>query len=116
MKKPGLGGAGLEGSISQNDLLSLRPIKHKQPERLLHSTVNEHIALRAQAGTWWTHFPAGGKRNAITGALLKQLGTRAGVPDLLILCQGRLFGLELKNGSRGRLSPAQIATHQQMRA
>jgi hypothetical protein len=46
---------------------------------------------------------------------LKGLGTRSGVPDLLILSHGRLFALELKNGRRGRLSPAQITTHAEMR-
>jgi hypothetical protein len=90
--------------------------RRAQPERALQFALIEHLDLRAPAGTWVSHFPSGGKRNAVTGSLLKRLGTRAGVPDLLILCRGKLFGLELKNGTRGRLSPAQIATHADMRA
>jgi hypothetical protein len=85
-----------------------------QPERGLQCAVVEHLAWRAPAGTWFTHFPAGGRRSRVTGAILKGMGTRSGVPDLLILNHGKLFGLELKNGTRGRLSPAQVDTHQEM--
>jgi hypothetical protein len=42
-------------------------------------------------------------------------GAKPGVPDLLIVSRGRLFGLELKNGTRGKLSPTQVATHAEMR-
>ena len=42
-------------------------------------------------------------------------GTKAGVPDILLLANGRLFGLELK-ADHGRISPAQLRTHAEMRA
>ena len=84
------------------------------PERLIQTAVVEHLAWRGIAGLWWTHFPAGGLRNRIVAAQLKGAGTKAGVPDLLLLAQGRLFGLELKT-ERGRLSTDQIATHAAMR-
>jgi hypothetical protein len=42
-------------------------------------------------------------------------GTKAGVPDLLILSHGRLFGLELKAGY-GKPSLTQVETHNAMRA
>jgi hypothetical protein len=71
--------------------------------------------LRAPAGTWWAHYPSGGRRSRITGAVLKDMGAKPGVPDLLIVSRGRLFGLELKNGTRGRLSPAQVATPEELR-
>jgi hypothetical protein len=88
--------------------------RRAQPERAIQVALIEHLTCRAGRGTWWTHFPAGGRRSRINGALLKSMGTRAGVPDLLIVSQGRLFGLELKS-SRGRLSPEQRATHEEMR-
>ena len=72
------------------------------------------MAWRAPAGTWFTHFPAGGRRSRITGAILKGMGTKAGVPDLLILSHGRLYGLELKAGY-GKPSPTQVETHGAMR-
>ena len=52
-------------------------------------------------------------RNKVTAALLKATGTRSGIPDLFILCEGRLFGLELKI-DRNKRSPAQIACHEQL--
>jgi hypothetical protein len=52
--------------------------------------------------------PNGGNRSAATGALLKATGTRAGVPDLVVLFSGchALF-IEIKATS-GRLQQTQI--------
>ena len=85
------------------------------PERLIQAAVVEHLGWRAIPGLWWSHFPAGGLRNRIVAAQLKGAGTKPGVPDLLIVAHGRLYGLELK-ADRGRLSQSQIATHAEMRA
>jgi hypothetical protein len=48
--------------------------------------------------TWrWSHFPAGEKRDVITGARLKRYGLRTGWPDLILASpEGRLHCLELK--------------------
>jgi hypothetical protein len=97
------------------EALRRAPRRREQPERALQLSLVEHLAWRAQPGTWWTHFPAGGRRSRIAGAILKGMGAKPGVPDILLLSQGRLFGLELKAGDRGRLSPAQTATHAEMR-
>jgi hypothetical protein len=92
------------------------PVRRRaQPERALQHAVVQHLAWRAPVGTWWTHFPAGGRRSRITGAILKTMGAKPGVPDLLLISRGRLYGLELKAGERGRLSTAQVATHDEMR-
>jgi hypothetical protein len=88
--------------------------RRQQPERQLQVALIEHLSWRAPAGTWWTHFPAGGRRSRVTGAILRGMGTKPGCPDLFILSHGRLYGLELKAGRNG-LSPAQIATHEEMR-
>lgn len=37
-----------------------------------------------QRGVLFTHVPNGGNRNVITGARLKRLGLKRGVPDILI--------------------------------
>jgi hypothetical protein len=89
--------------------------KRSQPERELQRALIEHLSWRAPAGTWWTHFPAGGRRSRVTGAILKGMGTKPGCPDIFILSHGKLFGLELKAGRNG-LSPAQVETHAAMRA
>lgn len=63
------------------------------------------------SGVVFWHTPNGGeRRDAFEGKRLKELGTLAGIHDLLFLAQGRLFGLELKKPG-GRPSPAQIALH-----
>ena len=43
------------------------------------------------------------------------MGAKAGLPDILLVAHGRLFGLELKAGERGRLSEVQKTTHEEMR-
>ena len=80
------------------------------PERAFTCAVADwmHLALPDDAA--WTHFPAGEKRSAKTGALLKRYGTMAGMPDFIVWWQGRSFGIELKSPG-GRLSPAQKAMH-----
>jgi hypothetical protein len=88
--------------------------RRQQPERAIQCAIVEHLTWRASADVWWSHFPAGGRRNVIDGSILKRMGTKAGTPDLLIVARGRLFGLELKSG-RGRLSAAQKDCHAALR-
>lgn len=53
------------------------------------------------------HLPNGGQRTAKAGALMKRMGTVAGMPDLIcILPAGRTLYFEIK-APRGRPSPAQ---------
>ena len=52
--------------------------------------------------------PNGGYRNAREAARLKWQGVTPGVPDLLVMIDGRTFGIELK-APKGRLSDAQKA-------
>jgi hypothetical protein len=91
------------------------PRRREQPERAIQVALVEHLAWRTPPGTWWTHFPAGGRRSRVAGAILKGMGAKPGVPDILLLSQGRLFGLELKAGTKGRLSDTQVETHAAMR-
>jgi hypothetical protein len=84
-------------------------------EQAFHITLAQLLPWRLAAGVWFCHYPAGGKRTARAGGLLRKLGTRRGVPDLLFVSCGRLFGLELKNGTKGRLSDVQVETHAALR-
>ena len=58
--------------------------------------------------TWrWTHFPAGEKRDVITGARLKRYGLQAGWPDIVLIGPAGIFhALELKRPGEA-LSEAQ---------
>ena len=42
-------------------------------------------------------------------------GVRAGTPDMILIKDGKTFGLELK-ADNGQVSPAQAQAHQEMRA
>lgn len=58
---------------------------------------------------WFTAFPAGGG-GKIRGAILKRRGLKPGVPDILIVQHGRLYGIELK-APKGVISGDQTNTH-----
>src|SRR5262245_31401044 len=73
-----------------------------------HAALVQHIELYGAAGVVWWHTPLGGTRNKIEAARLRRVGTKAGVPDLLLLYNGHHYGLELKTAS-GRPSAAQMA-------
>ena len=57
---------------------------------------------------FYFHCPNGGFRYPAEAAILKGLGVLAGIPDVLVLHQGKLHGLELKVDG-GKVSPAQSA-------
>jgi hypothetical protein len=74
-----------------------------------------HFAARGVRDTFVFHPGNGGYRRPVESAILRGLGLVAGVPDLIIVHEGRFFGLELKSDG-GRLSEAQKAAHAALRA
>jgi hypothetical protein len=86
------------------------------PEQSLHLAVAELLTLYppGRSGVAWFHPPQGGKRGGkrnrrgvpIEAAILKGMGARAGVSDLVLLWGGGSAVVELKVEG-GRLSPAQ---------
>jgi hypothetical protein len=85
-----------------------QPRRRQQPERdLLHIPLCQHLGWRAHPTVVWWHTPSGGSRHKAEAANLQKMGTKRGLPDLLLLHAGVLHALELKNGKAGRVSPAQ---------
>lgn len=78
-------------------------------EEAIHRAVVAHVAVRVRPGVVYWHTPNGEARGAGIGGKLKALGTRAGMPDLMLLCCGRLYALELKRDG-GRLTDHQRRT------
>jgi hypothetical protein len=74
----------------------------------------QRLDLQLPPDAYCWHVPMGGRRTAITGALMKSLGARAGMPDIMILMRGKTFGLELKSAT-GRVSDAQKECHRRLR-
>jgi len=76
------------------------------------------------SGLSWCHVPNGGNRSAKTGALMKAMGAKAGVPDVLIFNKGKLvrseaygrpLAIELKVG-KNKPTPAQLKWMDDLRA
>ena len=86
----------------------------RRPEQTIQRAVFEHLAVRRAPGTFAFHVPNGGWRSHAEAAILKGLGVVAGVPDVILVCDGRVYALELKSAG-GRLSGAQRQVHDALR-
>jgi hypothetical protein len=84
-------------------------------EDQIQAAVVQHLNVRGIRGLVVFGVPNGGLRSRTEAAIMKGTGVVPGVPDLAIVCGGRYYGLELK-AQKGRLSPAQIAMQERLRA
>jgi hypothetical protein len=78
-----------------------------RPEQIIQRAVFDHLRLRAAPGVFAFHVPNGGYRKPIEAAIMKGLGVKAGVPDVVAIHKGRCYGLELK-AEGGRATPKQL--------
>lgn len=76
-------------------------------EAQIHNAVVDMLTRFAVPGCMWLHIPNGERRDAVTGAKLKRMGTRAGAADFLVIVGGRVMWLEIKTRD-GKHSAAQI--------
>jgi hypothetical protein len=77
-------------------------------EEDLHIAVAEYLALAVPPRVgFWTTFPAGGG-GEVRGRKLKRMGLKAGVPDIMLIRDGRVYFIELK-AAKGRPSAEQIS-------
>lgn len=78
------------------------------PENALHKSIAKLLAVAAPRHVMWWHTPNGEKRDPVTAALLKAMGTKPGVPDFLLYDTrtGYLHCIEVKSRD-GYLSDAQ---------
>jgi hypothetical protein len=90
-------------------------VRRARPEDQIQRAVFEHLALRSAPGVFAFHPANGGWRSRIEAAILKGLGVRAGVPDVMAVKDGRTYALEIKSPG-GRLTAAQNAAHAALRA
>jgi hypothetical protein len=73
----------------------------------IQRAVFAHIRARGAPGLVAFHPANGGARRPVEAAILKGLGVRAGVSDVIAVHQGRVYALELK-APGGRSTGAQI--------
>jgi hypothetical protein len=88
----------------------VRPRSRSRPEDIIQRAVFEHLRVRSAPGIFAFHPANGGWRSHVEAAILKGLGVRAGVPDVIAVKNGRTYALELKPPG-GRLTQAQSAAH-----
>jgi hypothetical protein len=81
-----------------------------RPEEQLQRAVAQLLALYEQRGLLaYAHVPNGGYRTPAESGILRALGVRRGVPDILVWSElGNHFGIELK-APNGKLSPGQLS-------
>ncbi len=84
-------------------------------EDSIQMAVARHLDLLAMPGVVWWHTPNGGSRGRAEAGRFKLMGVKAGVPDLVLLRDAHLYGLELKTQA-GRVSPDQAVLHVALRA
>jgi hypothetical protein len=89
-------------------------LRRAQPEALIQRAIIDHLAWRGHVDAFSFHVPNGGYRRPVEAAILKSIGTIAGVPDIVIIYRGHVYALELKS-ERGRLSDVQRVTHERLR-
>jgi hypothetical protein len=75
-------------------------------EQQIQKCIFAHLRARGAPGAFFWHPFSGGYRRAKEAAIYKGLGAIAGLPDVMIVHQGRLYCIELK-AEGGRLRDAQ---------
>jgi hypothetical protein len=83
--------------------------RRQLPEQTIQREVFRHLRARAAPGVFAFHPANGGYRKPIEAAILRGLGVVAGVPDVIIIHDGRCFALELK-AEGGRATDQQLTT------
>ena len=86
----------------QPDLFRRKPRRLPPPiERRTHIALADLLAVGLAPGWWFSHLASGEYRTPATARLLKRLGLRRGLPDLLFVGPDGVAFLELKRrGSR----------------
>lgn len=82
----------------------------------IHCAVADLLGRCADKRWLWTHFPAGEKRDMLTGTRLQRMGLKPGWPDFILISpMGLPYFLELKS-AKGDLSHEQQAFARTIRA
>lgn len=89
--------------------------RRRRPEQAIQHAIFEHIRARGAPGLFAFHVPNGGYRTPVEAAMLKSQGVVAGVPDIILIRDGKVYGLEIK-APGGRATEKQLAAHARMDA
>lgn len=89
-----------------------KPRKPRKPRQHLEHTLQVHVASYLELASlgqswWWTSIDHGVNITPTQRKLLAARGVKAGIPDILIVHQGQLHGIELKSPD-GEMSKSQV--------
>jgi hypothetical protein len=87
----------------------------RRPEDQIQRAVAQHYRTRAASNVFMFAVPNGGYRRPVEAAIMRATGTVPGVPDLIWIKDGQVYGLELKSDD-GRVTESQLATQAAMAA
>lgn len=92
--------------------------KRNHPEDDLQRAVARFLDVVLPDDAVWFHVPNGGGRSKVEASILKGLGVKAGVPDIVILRAGRGYAIELKppRPHKSSVSDEQKKFHGRLRA
>lgn len=95
----------------------------RRPEQQLQKAIVNALRLALPSRWIVSHYPAGGYRSRVEGAVLKGMGVLPGFPDIMIfgevvdgagLATATAWFLEVKAGN-GPVTPVQRALHEKLR-
>jgi hypothetical protein len=87
----------------------------KRLEQDIQRAVLDHLRMRGNKGLVYFAVPNGGFRSPIEASIMKGLGVKAGVSDLILLYSGAFYAMELKAES-GKATLPQAAFLAEVRA
>jgi hypothetical protein len=90
-------------------------MKRRHSEQGIQRAVFEQLAWRGAPGILAWHTPTGGYRSKIEARIFSGLGVIPGLPDVFVLQNGCLHGLELK-APGGRAGQVQAECHARLQA
>jgi hypothetical protein len=84
--------------------------RRDRPEDAIQRAIFQHLDVRGVRDCAAFHVPNGGWRSRVEAAIMKGLGVKAGVPDIIAIKNGRAYGFELKAPGE-RLTAVQRDAH-----
>ena len=88
--------------------------KREHPEDDLHIAVAQEARLHLRHGVFWFHVPNQRKAAVQYHVKLKQMGVKAGTPDLVFVFGGKSYFIELKAPKGGKTSDDQRDRHSEI--
>lgn len=87
--------------------------KRRAPEQDIQRQIAQFLDVALGGSAWYSTIPLGGGGKT-RGGILKSLGTKEGMPDMIVINGGRAIWLELKTHT-GVVSKAQQKCHSDLR-